>query len=87
MPKTGNRGGNTKKSNAAFASNSEDFDSNVVFGDVKTKSKAKQGSTVDDSAKKGGDNVPASGEDHPKKPDTRKLVRNVSMSNLLPRIL
>lgn len=77
MPKNGGRGANIKKSNYPFASNNEDVDSNVVFGDAKTTRKAKQGSTTEDAAKKGGDIVPASSEDPPKKPDTRKLVSNI----------
>lgn len=75
MPKNGNRGVNTKNANAPFASNNKDIDSKVIFGDAKTTRKAKQGSTVEDSAKKG-DTVPASSEDPPKKPDPRKLVSN-----------
>ncbi len=73
MPKNGNRGANSKNSNVPFASNNEDIDSNVVFGDAKTKRKAKQ-----DSA--GGDVVTAAGDDPPKKPDTKKLVSNVQKS-------
>ena len=74
MPKNGNRGANTKKSNLPFASNKEDINSNVVFGDARTKRKDKQGSTADESAKKGGAVVPVSSENVPKQPDTRKLV-------------
>ena len=77
MPRNGNRGANTKKSSAPTASNNDEFDSNVVFGDVKTKKKAKQSSTAEDTAKKGGDTVPTLGDDLPKKPDTRKLVSNI----------
>ena len=77
MPKNGNRGANTKKSNNPFASNNEEIDSNVIFGDVKATRKAKQGSTAEDSAKKAGNIVAASSEDVPKKPDTRTLVSNV----------
>lgn len=78
MPKNGNRG--AKKSNIPFASN-EEIDSNVVFGDAKTPKKAKQGSTAEFPAKNGGDNIPASSEAPPKKPDTRKLVSNISKSS------
>lgn len=76
MPKNGNRGANTKKSNISFASNNEDIDSNVVFGDAKTTRKVKQASTAEDSARKGGTIAPASSEDAPTKPDTRKMVSN-----------
>lgn len=76
MPKNGNRGANTKRSNVPFASNNEDIDSNVVFGDAKTTRKAKQDSTAEDSAKAGGDAVPASGEGS-KKLDNRKLVSSI----------
>lgn len=76
MPKNGNRGG--KKPSISFAANHEDFDSNVVFGDAKTPRKPKQGSTTEGTAKRGGDNIPASSEDPPKKPDTRQLVSNIS---------
>ena len=77
MPKNGNRA--AKKSNIPF--NNEDIDSNVVFGDAKTAKKAKQGSTAEPSAKKGGDNIPALNEGPPNKPDTRKLVSNISNSS------
>lgn len=73
MPKNGNRGANTKKSNVPFSSNNDDVGSNVVFGDAKTTRKAKQGSTAEDSAKKEGG---VSSENQPKMPDTRKLVSN-----------
>ena len=77
MPKSGNRGANIKKADAPPASINEDIDSNVIFGDAKTKKKAKQGSTTGDAAQKGGDNVINLGHDVPKKPDTRKLVSNI----------
>ena len=77
MPKNGNHGANTKKSNVPFASNKEDVDDNVIFGDAKTTRKATQGSTAESSAKKGGNIVPASSEDPPKKLDSRKLVSNI----------
>ncbi len=73
MPKNGNRSANSKNLNVPFASNNEDIDSNVVFGDAKTKQKAKKGSA-------GRDVVTASGEDPPKKPDTKKLVSDVQKS-------
>ncbi len=76
MPKNGNRGANTKKSNVPFAS-TDDVDSNVVFGDAKNNKKAKQGSRAEDSAKIGGGIVPASSEDSSKKPDTRTLVSKI----------
>ena len=76
MPKNGNRGANVKRPNAPSASNNEEIESNVIFRDEKSRRKAKQGSTADDSVKKGGDIVPASGDGQPKKPDTRKLVSN-----------
>lgn len=85
MPKNGNRGANTKKSNVPFASNAEDLDSNVVFGDAKTTRKSKQSSTAEGSARKGGDVVPASSEDPPKQPDTRKLVSNIRNSSDYPQ--
>lgn len=72
MPKNGHRG--PKKSNTPFTSNHEDVDSNVVFGDTKTAKKASRGSTTEGSLIKGEDNMPASSEGPPKKPDTRKLV-------------
>ncbi|CAD6590293.1 MAG: hypothetical protein ASARMPRED_004713 [Alectoria sarmentosa] len=77
MPKNGNRGANTKKTNVPLASNN-DIDSNVVFGDTKTKRKATQGSTAESSAKKGGNLVPASNEDTPKKLDSRELIGGAS---------
>lgn len=90
MPKNGNRGANTRKSNVSLASNNEDIDSNVVFGHAKTTRKAKQSSTAEDSATKVGDIVPASSEDPPKQPDTRKLVSNIEsrqiITNMIPKI-
>lgn len=82
MPKNGNRGANTKKSDTTVASNNKGMDSNVVFGDSKTSRKAKQGNAADESAKKGRDVdvVPTSGKDLPKKPDTRKLVSSTPKS-------
>ena len=80
MPKNSNRGVNTKKSNGPFASNNEDIDSNVIFGDAKSKKKVDQGSMARDSAKKGGDTVITLGDDTPKKPDTRKLVSEIQKS-------
>ena len=80
MPKNGNRGANTKRPNAPFASNIEDVNSDVIFGDAQTKRTAKQGSTAGDLAKKGGDIVTTSADDPPKKPDTRKLVGNAQRS-------
>ena len=77
MPKNGSRGANVKRPNAPSASNNEEIVSNVIFRDEKSKRKAKQGSTADDSAKKGGDIVPALGDEQQKKPDTRKLVSNI----------
>ena len=77
MPKNGNRGANTRKQNAPFASNNEEIDSNVIFGDAKTPKKAERGSTAGDSAKKGGDSLTTLGDDPPKKPDTRKLVSKI----------
>ena len=85
MPKNGNRG--AKKSNIPFASNHEDIDSNVVFGDAKTPKKAKQGSTAEASAQKGGDNIPASSEGPPKKPDTRKLVSNIPIHLIVAEMI
>ena len=73
MPKNGSRGVNSK----LLASNSEDIDSNVVFGDSKAKKKAEQGSAGEGSAKKGGNFVSASGDDALKKPDTRELVGSI----------
>lgn len=80
MPKNGNRGANTKKPNVPFTSNNDEIDSNVVFGDAKTTRNVKKASTAEDSARKGGDIAPASSEDAPKKPDTRKLVSNICNS-------
>lgn len=76
MPKNGKRGANTRRPNAPFASNNEEIDSNVIFGDAKTKKKAERGSTAGDSSKKG-DTVTTLGDDPPKKPDTRKLVSKI----------
>lgn len=76
MPKNGHHG--AKKPNVPFASNNEDIDSNVVFGNVKTPKNASQGSTAEGSLKKGEDNMPASSEGPPKKTDTRKLVSNIA---------
>ena len=76
MPKNGNRGANSKKSNVPFAS-TDDIDSNVVFGDAKNMKKAKQGSRAEDSAKTGGGIVPASSDVSSKKPDTRTLVSRI----------
>ena len=80
MPKNGNRGANTKRSDGPFASNNEDVDSNVIFGDAKSKKKAKPGSMAGDSAKKEGDIASAIGDDPFKKPDTKKLVREIQKS-------
>ena len=77
MPKNGNRGANTKRSNGPFASNNEDIDSNVIFGDAKSKKKAKQGSIAGDLVKKEGDIASATGDDPPKKLDTKKLVSEI----------
>lgn len=77
MPKNGNRGANTEKSHGPFASNNEDIDSDVIFGDAKSKKKAKQGSIAGDSVKKEGDTASAIGDDPPKKPDIKKLVSEV----------
>lgn len=76
MPKNGNRGASTRRPNAPSASNNEEIDSNVIFGDAKTKKKAERGSTVGDISKKG-DTTASLGDDPPKKPDTRKLVSKV----------
>lgn len=75
MPKNGNRGANAKILDGPFASNNEDIDSNVVFGDAKSKKKTKQGSIPGQSIKKEGGTASVIGDDPPKKPDTKKLVR------------
>ena len=80
MPKNGNRSDNAKKVNVSFTPNNEEIDSNVVFGDANPKKKTKRGSTTDDSAKKGGDIVPALGSGPSKKSDTKKLVSNIQGS-------
>ena len=80
MPKNGNRGANTKRSNGPFASNNEDIDSNVIFGDAKSKKMAKQGNMAGDSVKKEGDIASAIGDDPPKKPDAKKLVSEIHKS-------
>ena len=80
MPKNGNRGPNTTRSNGPFASNNEDIDSNVIFEDAKSKKKAKQGSMVGDSVKKVGNIASAISDDPPKKPDTKKLVSEIQKS-------
>ena len=77
MPKNGNRGANSKRSNGPFASNNEDIDSNVIFGDAKSKKKAKPGSMAGDPLKKEGDIASAVGDDPPKKLDTKKLVSEI----------
>lgn len=74
MPKNVGRGVNAKKANIPSASSNEDGGSNVIFGDPKAMRKVKQGSIVENSASKGGNNVPASGEDPLKKPDPKKLA-------------
>lgn len=76
MPKNGNRGANARRPNTPSASNNEEIDSNVIFGDAKNKKKAERGSTAGDSSKKG-DTVTTLGDDPPKKPDTRKLVSKI----------
>ena len=81
MPKNVGRGANTKKANVPSASSNEDDGSNVIFGDAKAMRKVKQGSTAESSARIVGNNVPASNEDPPKKPDPRKLVSNSQKSS------
>ena len=80
MPKNGNRGANSKRSNGPFASNNEDIDSNVIFGDAKSHKMAKQGNIAGDSMKKEGDFASAIGDVSPKKPDTKKLVSEIHKS-------
>ena len=80
MPKNGNRGANTKRSNGPFASNNEDIDSNVIFGDAKSKKNTKKGNMAGDSVKKEGDIASAIGDDPSRKPDTKKLVSEIRNS-------
>ena len=80
MPKNGNRGANAKRSNGPFASNNEDVDSNVIFGDPKFKKKEKQGIMAGDSVTKEGDIASAIGDNPPKKLDTKKLVSEIQKS-------
>ena len=81
MPKNVGRGANPKKANIPSALSNEDDGSNVIFGDPKAIRKVKQGSIAENSASKGGNNVPASGEDPLKKPDPKKLVSNSQKSS------
>ncbi|KAL8744240.1 MAG: hypothetical protein Q9190_003484 [Brigantiaea leucoxantha] len=75
MPKAGGRGGSSKKV-AAPALSKED-DSYIVFGDSNPKKKAKDASTGT------GSSAPT-GEDTPKKPDTRQLIGGTSWTGKLP---
>ena len=82
MPRNVGRSANFKKANIPSASNNEDDDSNVIFGDPKAMKKVKHGSIAESSAGQGGNNVPASSEDPLKKPDPRKLVSNSQNSSV-----
>ena len=81
MPKNVGRGANTKKADIPSASSKGDDGSKVIFGDPKAMRNVKQGSIAENSARKGGNNVPASSEDSMKKPDPRKLVSNSQNSS------
>ncbi|KAL8703816.1 MAG: hypothetical protein Q9201_003011 [Fulgogasparrea decipioides] len=79
MPKSG-IGGSSKKS--AKLLNVEDGD-NIVFGDGNPKKSKKSGSK--DTAAKHQDNpTDASGQEAPKKPDTRQLIGGASWTGKLP---
>lgn len=81
MPKgRGGQGGSSKKP-SQFIANEDD--SNVVFGNPNSTKKTKK---VGPSEEQGKDavNTQGTGEDAPKRPDTRKLIGGASWTGKLP---
>lgn len=82
MAKGGNRGGSASKK--APVSTSTEDDSYIVFGNTSVARKPKTVEQKSPAAGHGLNNVQPSGEDAPKKPDTRKLIGGASWTGKLP---
>ncbi|KAL8968479.1 MAG: hypothetical protein Q9183_002441 [Haloplaca sp. 2 TL-2023] len=83
MPKGGGKGGTSKKPESNI--NNPDDGDYIVFGDGKSK-KAKKSVSQDTDPKKLEDTNP-SGQEAPKKPDTRQLIGGASWTGKLPMTL
>ena len=83
MPKGGGKGGTSKKPDSNI--NNQDDGDYIVFDDGKSK-KAKKSISTDTDLKKQEDTNP-SGQEAPKKPDTRQLIGGASWTGKLPMTL
>lgn len=81
MPKGGSKGGTSKKSNAG--SGLVDDGISIVFEDEKSR-KAKKFTSKDSAAKHHGEATDPSGQEAPKKPDTKTLIGGASWTGKLP---
>ncbi|KAL9003256.1 MAG: hypothetical protein Q9188_003871 [Gyalolechia gomerana] len=79
MPKGGSRGGPSRK--PANLPDHGDGGSNIVFGDEKPKKKTNAGNNP---AKPKESTAEASGQEAPKKPDTRQIIGGASWTGKLP---
>ena len=82
MAKGGNRGSNAPKKPQVLTPTEDD--SYIVFGNASPAKKVKNAEHKSPAAGPGPNNNQPSGEDAPKKPDTRKLIGGASWTGKLP---
>lgn len=84
MPKPGqgNRGGGSKKPPPKSATDGDD--SYIVFSNAKDDKKSKKAEDKAPAGKDGSNGTHPTGEDAPKRPDTRKLIGGASWTGKLP---
>ncbi|SLM38346.1 dead deah box helicase [Lasallia pustulata] len=84
MPKPGqgNRGGGSKKPPPKSATDGDD--SYIVFSNAKDDKKSKKAEDKAPAGKDGSNSTHPTGEDAPKRPDTRKLIGGASWTGKLP---
>ena len=80
----GKRGGNGGSKKTAVPQTQNTEDNYIVFSNAKDEAKTKKASSKASTSKDGVTENPATGEDVPRKPDTRKLIGGASWTGKLP---